>query len=441
MDQTLGAATELSTFAEIERIAVPSVLVVPVIAGGTVGKSEWAQFQEVLWRYVRRGGVVVVLLQAFCLQEDGQRAGGRRFEGVATHARKGRNWLPGVIEFGSGHARGARVACTRIGPGDQIPAAFGAIEVDTGHGLLLEHELVDPNVAGEACTVLAYVATGGHCLPLILRLAYDRHEWPGCILFMNTWSWMRADLLVQRRAVQKLALEHVENTFRCLRAVNRETVLSTVRLAQERVVSRLARMEVLAGANDRLRRVLGSEKDYHRLLANDPGLCVDLLCVHGTATAKQLRKVVGDGLLIAEPPHPIGDARRGRLDLLLFAPGEAVDFDTRASLDAYLENPGRKAVAWVELEAGQIHAAQMLRFVTQAGKLLRKGDFVCAVDRSPDASSDVLNVGRCVADAGAMFVHVRVPNAFDALEEAYLPTLNRLSRKRFTLEVIRALLG
>ncbi len=83
----------------------------------------------------------------------------------------------------------------------------------------------------------------------------------------------------------------------------------------------------------------------------------------------------------------------------------------------------------------------MVAFLGGQGAKLGVGDWVVTVDRSHDDDPVVERVRTLVANAGARFLHVQVPHAFARLEEAYVPAVHRVSRKRYTLDVIRGLLG
>ena len=186
----------------------------------------------------------------------------------------------------------------------------------------------------------------------------------------------------------------------------------------------------------------GSEKDYHRLLVNDIELAVDLigwrdLCgLNDGGLSSAFRRTFQTPEVFDEPGHDKGSGGRGRLDIRL-----ASDLGAAELGPAWADKVGRGPVAWIELEAGPLHLHQIKAFLEGEGKKLRDGDYVCAVDRSEDVSPQVVEARALVEAAGARFLHVQVPHAFSQLEEAYAPRMHELSRKRYTLEVIRGLLG
>ena len=436
IEATLGPYRVHRTLDTVEGLAAPSVLVVPAHAGGVVGKRDWWRFQELLWQYVRRGGIVVVLRQAFCLIEDGERAGGRTFEGISTRAPD--NWMPGTVTF-MRSAKGQSTGVVAEPLPRPLPTAF---DVPTGHGFWVEHTIKDQAIAGQHLEILAHVAQREQSRPLALRLAYSYHEFPGAVLFLNTWSWMRRTLDEETRssAAKAANREQAEFCFRCLRALNRELVLEALTEADKRLRQRTTRLELLCGERERLNHAMGSEKDYHRLLANDVELLLDLLATRETTQPGDLCRLFHRSSPWPEPPHRIGPDRRGRLDILLLCPGEDLERDSE-SLMTYLDQHDRKPVAWIELEAHAIDTEQILRFAKGMKAHLRPGDFVCAIDRSGNSDPAVIRVKEHLDTLNVNFLHVQVPLAFDHLEERYLPELHRLQRRRYTLDVIRGLLG
>jgi hypothetical protein len=432
IQRTLGDSSVVRDVEAIAHLAAPSVLVVPAITGGVVGKRDWVRFQDLLWQYVRRGGVVVLLRQALCLNEDGAKAGGRTLEGVSTRAAK--NFLPGSVTFQRTGGFDAEIV-----PSAGLPTS---ITVATGHGFWVEHEIRNAGVAGADLQELAQVRGGTDKFPLLLRLAYRANDYPGAVLFMNTWSWMRRSLDEETRSRAAKSTDRVqaEACFAVLRALNREIVLETLAFAASRSRQRARRLELLSGEGDRLRHAMGGEKDYHRLLANDVDLLLDLPAPSDSKLLKELCGLFEDSAPWPEPPHEKGSERRGRLDILLVASDQEVERDPK-SLRQYLVRDDRRPVAWIELEAHALDLAQMKRFTDGMKGTLHKGDFVFAVDRSRDDDANVLRVKERVEALGARFLHVQVPEAFDHLEERYMPELHRLQRRRYTVDVIRGLLG
>ena len=433
--QTLGHYRVLRDLDAIEKLSGPSVLVIPAITGGVVPKRDWWRCQGLLWQYVRRGGVVVVLSQAFCLTEEGQRAGGRTLDGVSTRASD--NWLPGAVTF----RRTDETDRPRALDADPLPAPLPrALEVETGHGFWVEHAVRNDTVGGKYLQIVAEVNHREGTHPLALRLAYPPHDYPGAILFLNTWSWMRWELDKGGKVAKKANRDQAEFCFRCLRAFNRELVQETLAAADQRLRQRTARLELLCGERDRLQHAMGGEKDYHRLLANDTELLLDLLAARDPKLLDKLHELFRGSTAWPEPPHLKGPDKRGRLDILLLAADEDLGQDATLLLP-YLGQKQRKPVAWIELEAGQIDAEQIMRFAKGMKRHLHPRDFVCAVDRLSDDDANVVRVREHVEALGARFLHVQVPEAFDHLEERYLPELHRLQRRRYTVDVIRGLLG
>ncbi len=434
--KTLGQYEVIKSLDALADLEAPSVLVVPVVAGGVVGKGDWWAFQAYLWQYVRRGGVVVALWQAFCLAQEGEKAGGRAFEGISTRA--GDGWLPGEITL----RRPGEDPPQRLSAGPLPSPLPRAITIASGHGFWVEHAVRDPRVAGPALETVASVTGAGASLPLALRLAYPAHDYPGAILFMNTWSWMRymLDETPRAKAVKATDRAQAEFFFTCLRALNRDLVREAVVEAGRRARVRTRRLELLCGERDRLRHAMGGEKDYHRLLANDVELLLDLLAGRDDALLGELRALYGRGAPWPEPPHEKGPDRKGRLDILLVVAGEDVE-RSPAALKAYLARQDRRPVAWIELEAHAIDLAQMNNFTDGMKGTLRAGDFVCAVDRSSEDDPAVRQLRARIEARGARFIHVQVPEVFDRLEERYLPEIHTLQRRRYTVDVIRGLLG
>ena len=421
VQEIFGDYTALPSYEEIEQVEVPSIVIVPTLAGGCVSKRDWWSFRRALRQYRARGGIVVVLGGAFCLPETGQKSSGRNFEGIYTSG--GNTWLEHPVHFSSA-------------PGPVSPPT---------HGFWVEHRV--PGGPDSRIEVLETASDGSRMLPLVIRFADRGSEMPGAMLFMTTWGWMRERLLFHPRTKEaKLPRADVEATFGALRMVNRRAVESTITWVLQRMGRRLARLETLSGEGDRLVRRMGSEKDYQRLLANDFDLCLDVLSWRalvgaGHPDSESLRREMTGGWLWPEPPHHKGGKRRGRLDLLLLPKDEGPATPSLSALELWLAEPSSGKVAWVELEAGGFDATQMDTFYDANKHLFRDGDFIAAVDRSPDDSAEIQAFANKVSTGGYTFVHVRIPEVFDKLEEHYAPLVHRALRKRFTTEVIRGLIG
>jgi hypothetical protein len=260
------------------------------------------------------------------------------------------------------------------------------------------------------------------------------------MLFLSSWGWARRDVLNNRKwtrgAHTQGVIEQVSSGYRGL---NRELVRAAVLAVLQRRAERTARLERLAGETVRLPGRTGREKDYHRLLVNDVELCVDIVGWRDLvgvcdASAAFRRTFVKPG--VVNEPGYAKTRGRGRLDILLSA-----DPAAEGRKELWLATPERGPVAWIELEAGGIHLHQIQEFIQGHGEHLQPGDYVCAIDQSPDDHPQVAEARGFVEAAGATFLHSQVPNAFSRLEEAYAPGMHRLSRKRYTLEVIRGLLS
>lgn len=416
----------------IAELTTPSVLIIPAIGGGRIKKDwgAWWVFREHVAAFRRRGGVVLVLRSAFHLPAEEQRARGRAWEGFENS--------------GEGEAISGRVKFI-----DENKVEIDAFDA---HALKLHGEWrceQNPHV-----TDIAHVSGATGTLPLAWRWSREPYEEPGAMVFTTCWGWTRYEIGLQKKAKSQQWLDvefnrkAVETVFVGLRKLNRVIVEREVERAVAGLHVRMERLEKLSGDTVRLTHRTGREKDYHRLLVNDPELCIDLIGwrdlvddddgkYNDGGVSKRFRATFsGEVSVFNEPGHDKGDGRKGRLDIV-FCSDPGVDDQGVA----YLDEPDRGACAWVELEAGKLHPHQIEAFVTGEGKKLRTGDYVVAVDRSHDADVNVLAARKLVEALGVTFIHVQVPQAFAKLEEAYAPDLHSLSRKRYALDVIRGLLG
>jgi hypothetical protein len=409
----------------LSELESPAVVILPAAGGGWIGKdwSRWNTFREHLRQFRRRGGIVVVLEAAFNLPAEGQKARGRGWNGFdkGHHAA-----LKGMVEV---RANGRSVV------------SFDA------HGYQLQSEWKVG--AGTALvTEVAQLAQGRNHVPLAWRWQDRPSRELGCMLFTTCWGWTRRlvhqEVEWVREPFNRKIAEEVFGAFRRMNRALVEAELPRVRAAAK---ARLERLEHLAGESARLSHRVGREKDYHRLLVNDPELLVDLLgyrlllhdlghvgAVPHAASREFVEKFRG-AEPVNEPAHDKPGGRRGRLDIQLRAGVGEVE----PGID-HLAQRNRSPVAWVELEAGPLHLHQVQEFV-RGEKRLHKGDFVCCVDRSDDADADVATARAEVEAKGCTFLHVQVPQAFDLLEEHYAPRLHDLNRRRYTLDIIRGLLG
>jgi hypothetical protein len=405
----------------IAELPTPAVVIVPAIGGGRVRKdwTAWGAFHAHLRAFRRRGGVVVLLEGAFHLPAEEKRA-------------RGRAW--GCFERGGdGGVKGAI----------RILAGTEALDEFDIHGFELRcdwrADLSDPLVREAAWGTNDAART-----PLAWRWGQDEHEEPGAMLFTTCGGWLRFDMTIEKRWLKNVFNRQVaDRLFEGYRRMNRFIVEREVARSIAGLQARLARLDRLSGETVRLAHRTGREKDYHRLMVNDPEMCVDLIGwrdLVGLAdggVSHAFRAAFGeDPVVVNEPGHDKEGGARGRLDILL---ATAAAVGEGGGLD--LAEPTRGPVAWVELEAGPIHLHQIQAFLAGEGTKLRSGDFVCAVDRSHDEDPAVTAARAQVEGLGVGFLHVRVPQAFARLEEAYAPQMHRVSRKRYALDVIRGLLG
>jgi hypothetical protein len=417
----LAAPEPGDSTAWIGELPTPAVVIVPAIGGGRVRKDwdAWYAFRGHLRTFRRRGGVVVLLEAAFHLPAEEKRARGRAWE---CFERGGHQGLKGAVK---------------------IVAGTEAVDEFDAYGLALRcdwrADSENPHVRE-----VAAATNGGGRTTLAWRWGHDEHEEPGSMLFTSCWGWTRLDVTNGKKWLEDAFNRSVvDRVFEGYRKMNRRLVEREVVAAVTGLHARLGRLERLSGDTVRISHRTGREKDYHRLLVNDAELCVDLIGwrdligIDDSGVSARFRRTFGDSpAVINEPGHDKGGGRRGRLDILLGS-GPGVQEVGITDLAVATRGP----VAWVELEAGPIHRHQFEAFLAGEGKKLRAGDFVCAVDRSHDGDPDVLAAKAQVEALGVSFIHVRVPQAFARLEEAYAPDMHRLSRKRYALDVIRGLLG
>lgn len=411
----------------IRDLEAPSVLVVPALSGGRVRKDwgAWWAFRGALRDYRAAGGIVVLLEAAAHLPAEGRRAKGRGLFDMDRDARPTK--VQGQATFLLG--------------GDPAPVA----SIDA-HGLNLYADWrYVGNGSGVPPEAVAFIEAGGTRLPVAWKWQAEEWEQPGAMIFTSTWGWVGRDQANEkswtRNPFNAAVIADVQAAYA---ALNRALVGRTLTETLRRTAARLRRLVRLTGESERLPHRTGKEKDYHRLLLNDRDLLVDLigwrsLVEERDHATREFRTAFAGAEVVNEPGHDKGNGGAGRLDILLRSvwSGEAPE-----SRDAsYLGQAGRSPCAWIELEAGSIHEAQMNAFVNGHGAQLGPRDWVVAVDRSPDDDPAVKRVAERVAATGARFLHVRVPSAFARLEEHYAPEMHRVSRKRYTLEVIRGLLG
>ncbi len=412
----------------IATLPTPSVLVLPALCGGWVNKDwgAWWAFRGHLRAYRAAGGVVVCLDKAFNLPADGQRAAGRGWEGFETDPA-----MPAVI---------GKVAFLH---GEQAATATVLTELETFQlGARCEWKR-DKGGHDTRGGPVAWIAANGQHLPFAWRWAREGWEEPGVMLFLSTWGWLRRDIMDGKEWPQEpFNREVIERVFSAYRELNRTLVQQQVADVIARRQTRTRRLERLAGDTVKLPNRVGREKDYHRLLVNDSELCVDIVGWRALVgedrdgASRRFRETFRQAAVVNEPGHAKTGGGRGRLDILL-----AADASAEEQGEAYLAAGERGAVAWIELEAGAIHLHQIVNFLGGHGHTLRPGDYVCAVDRSPDDAPDVQRARELTEDRGATFLHAQVPHVFARLEEAYAPDMHRLSRKRYAIEVIRGLLG
>lgn len=432
--------TTISDLDGVDDLPAASVLIIPALAGGCVEKWQWWSFRAKLRTFRARGGLVVFLQHAFCLPAEDKRARGRNFERLV--ARHPGDWYPGTVRLELDPSCANAPEYATLDLGRALPK-----EIDTGHGFWSEHTLEVSPADDERWSVLASAGQGKKRSPIAIQFAERPHVTSGAMLFLSVWGWQLANLAEAPRSGAAKGTDRVKaEAFNLhLLAVHRALICSTMAWIHSRVAERVERLELVSGEGERLGRNLGAEKDYHRLLANDFELCLDVLSwrsvVEEDRTADRMRKKLAGGWIWAEPPHRKAQKQKGRLDLLLFAAKNFPEEQTAPALEAFLQSAGRGPVAWVELEAGPMNEGQVTTFVKANRDLLRKGDFVCTIDRSRDDEPVVGRVRNLVAPTGADFVHVRVPDVFDRLDEHYAPLSHRTMRKRFTTEIIRGLLG
>lgn len=411
----------------IDSLPTPAVLVVPALGGGRIpaDPTGWHDFRGRLARFRDRGGVVVLYEVAFHLPGENRKTAGRNWQGMEHH--------PGEAPYVREQVRVHRA--------DEDAPVLHAEFATPWHvwGEWRRREGHD----GRA-QVIAWAEKPGADVPLAWR--WERRlgwEQPGSMVFLTSWAWVHH----QRKEGTDWAIApenqvSLDSIFAFYRGLNRDLTLASVRRAQGRLRQRLLRMEKLAGATERLPNRAGKEKDYHRLLVNDAALCVDLVSWRADlsppdADSVDFRRRFRHAVVHNEPGYE-KTAGKGRLDILLTSHGDA---DRVGEDQAVVPLEGRAPVAWIELEAGGLHEAQMRDFLAGHGAKFQHGDFVVAVDRSAADAPAVVRIGEAVRARGLRFLHVQVPEAFDGLEEAYAPALHALSRKRYSLEVIRGLLG
>ncbi|MES2638059.1 MAG: hypothetical protein V4850_01195 [Myxococcota bacterium] len=412
----------------ISTLPTPSVLVVPAVAGGRVQKDwgAWWRFRAALRTYRAAGGVVVVLEAAAHLPAEGQKARGRNFFGMDRDPQ-----LPGTTG-----------EVTLLVGDSPVPVA-----TVNAHGLRVWSEWRYVGEGGGVPPVpIAFVeGTGGR---FTVAWRWQGHEWeqPGAMLFLSSWGWIGRDEMEEKAWTQKpFDREVIGEVRKAYRRMNHEIVARTVADTLRRAGTRLRRLELLTGESERLPHRTGREKDYHRLLVNDQALLVDLVSwralvgVDDGGASAAFHELFRLAEVINEPGHAKGNGGSGRLDILLRSLKRGAPPEEGGL--AYLAQPGRSPVAWIELEAGGIHLHQMNEFLRGEGAKLGASDWVVAVDRSHDDEPSVAQVRSQVAELGARFLHVQVPHGFARLEEHYVPEMHRVSRKRYTLDVIRGLLG
>lgn len=411
----------------IRDLEAPSVLIVPALSGGRVRKDwdSWWAFRGALRDYRAAGGVVVLLEAAAHLPAEGRRAKGRGLFDMDRDPRPRK--VQGQATFLLG----------------DDPAHVASVNA---HGLNLH---ADWRYVGDGSGVppeaVAFIEAGSTRLPIAWRWRAEEWEQPGAMIFTSTWGWAGRDLTNEKswtkNSFNATVFGDVQAAYA---ALNRELVNRTLSDTLRRTTARLRRLVRLTGESERLPHRTGKEKDYHRLLLNDRDLLIDLvgwrsLLGEADLASAEFRATFAGAEVVNEPSHEKAHGGAGRLDILLRSvqSGEAPE-----NLDiSYLGQPGRSPCAWVELEAGPINHTQMDTFVTGHGAQLGPRDWVVSVDRSLDDDPAVKRVAERVATTGARFIHVRVPSAFARLEEHYAPEMHRVSRKRYSLEVIRGLLG
>lgn len=437
IEKTWGAIKVINQWDNLDRLSPPGILIIPALAGGTVTKPQWWSFCRELRAFRRRGGIVIVLLAAFCLPQEGERAAGRRFAGIETSG--GENWLHHPVRFSA--EKGLEGETGTFGGVREFLDAQTEPFSPAGHGFWTEHVLKehDPHVS-----ILVGVKDETRELPVALLHAEAPQDLPGVMLFLNTWGWRSHHQRFPKRN-ESVSFAAAEASLEVLRTLNQRITLDALQLVQERLGKRLERLEALSGEHERLERTMGTEKDYQRLLANDPGLCLDVLTwrslVENEAVSTSLRTVMDRRWLWAEPPHRLAGRVKGRLDLLMIHEDEGPDGENFGALEAWLKSPDRRPVCWIELEAGAFHAHQMNTFFDQNRDLLRAGDFIGAIDRSHDTAPEIAAFRIKVEDTGIRFLHVRLQDALNQLELWYAPRVHRLLRQRFSLDLIRALVG
>lgn len=411
----------------IAKLPAPSVLVVPALAGGRVRKDwgAWWAFRTALRDYRSAGGIVLLLEAAAHLPAEGSRAKGRGLFDMDRDPRPPK--LQGQADF-------------LLGNDPQPVATVNA------HGLNLHADWRYVGDGGGAPPeAVSFIRNSVESFPIAWRWRTEEWDQPGAMIFTSTWGWAGRDLTNEKAWTKDtFNAAVIGEVQRAYAALNRELVSRTVAETLHRTAARLRRMVRLTGESERLPHRTGKEKDYHRLLLNDRDLLVDLvgwrsLVDDQDAASGEFRAVFAGSQVVNEPGHDKEAGANGRLDILLRSVrgGDAPESNDLS----YLGQRGRSAVAWIELEAGPIHEAQMSAFIAGHGAKLRPTDWVVAVDRSLDDDPAVRRVASGVAAAGARFLHVRIPGAFARLEEHYAPEMHRVSRKRYTLEVIRGLLG
>jgi hypothetical protein len=431
MESTLGPLLDVpgagsDDAATIAALPTPSVLVVPAVSGGRVRKDSgaWEEFGRALRSFRAAGGVVVVLEAAAHLPAEGRKARGRSFFGMDRDPK-----LPGP----AGEVR--------------LTIAGEPIAAVNAHGLRVwsEWRYVGGG-GGVPPEPIAFVEAEAGRFPIAWR--WRGHDWeqPGAMIFTSCWGWPVRDEAVEKpytkRPFDRQVMSEVRKAYRI---VNRELVARTLADTLRRAGARLRRLELLTGESERLPHLTGREKDYHRLLVNDRALLVDLIGFRSLVTgfddgaSADFHRQFQGAEIVNEPGHEKGNGGGGRLDILL----RSVLTGAAPAVEGlkYLSQAQRSSVAWVELEAGWLNQAQMSNFLDGEGAKLTTGDWVVAVDRSHDDDPRVTTLRERVTRLGARFLHVQVPHAFARLEEHYAPEMHKVSRKRYTLEVIRGLLG
>jgi hypothetical protein len=364
------------------------------------------------------------LEKAFNLPADDQKARGRNWQGFQSdnHAPKHK----GEVEL-----------LFTDGGGEHVAAAIDA------HGLGLGSEWKRGVETDTHASPIGWIRSPAGRSPIAWRWSREGWEEPGAMLFLSCWGWTRQEVLTGSDWVQDaFNREVIEHVFEGYRSLNRAIVGRQVLDVLSRRHTRMTRLERLAGETVRLPNRTGREKDYHRLLVNDAELCVDLIGWRALVgeddggRSQEFRQTFRAPAVVNEPGHDKSNGRKGRLDILLSA-----DRNAENAGNSLLAEKERGPVAWVELEAGPLHLHQIQEFLAGEGRALRRGDYVCAVDRSGDGDPGVVEARRLVEGTGAHFLHAQVPWVFGRLEEAYAPKMHSLSRRRYTLEVIRGLLG